>query len=194
VLTSDTLSVPLPPITLHRSETFPAKRRTFTLDKSPRFHFPVLPISDRSHGSCLQITLGNRISQGLSEVTYHAHVDQASAHKYSSFPDNVCLKFAKPRSNRSLAREAWFYEQLAGQNGYEDTITPRCYGFFQVSLDAYAQILGHSMDLLKVTVWQDLHSHHPDEGIDSDSELVRLQSDGLWPLDRVPDDSRNRSA
>lgn len=57
---------------------------------------------------------------------------------YSSLPgllpEQFCLKLAKAESIRSLARDAWFYEQLAREDGYQGVITPYCFGFFSAPL------------------------------------------------------------
>ncbi|KAG5641898.1 hypothetical protein DXG03_003985 [Asterophora parasitica] len=45
----------------------------------------------------------------------------------NSVPKEICLKFAKPPYVRSLAREAWFYEQLHKWQGIS---TAKCFGFF----------------------------------------------------------------
>ena len=71
-----------------------------------------------------------RLSEGRMGVAYSAHVISATADGPSmtnTFPASVCLKFAKPPHSRSLAREAWFYEQLAECQG---TSIAHCHVFF----------------------------------------------------------------
>lgn len=46
-------------------------------------------------------------------------------------PQEFCVKLVKPQFIRSLAREAWFYEQLAELQG---VAVPRCFGFFVAPL------------------------------------------------------------
>lgn len=63
---------------------------------------------------------------------------------YSSLPgplpDQFCLKLAKAEFIRSLARDAWFYEQLAREDGYQGVITPLCFGFFSAPLPSTLRI------------------------------------------------------
>jgi hypothetical protein len=82
-------------------------------------------------------------SEGQIGVTYSARVISATTEGgsdvTSTLPEIVCLKFAKKQHLRSLAREAWFYEQLAELQGIS---IAHCYGYFsstfskQQSLDS----------------------------------------------------------
>ena len=78
----------------------------------------------------LEISLLERISKGCMGVAYSAHVIAATTDDLditNTLPESVCLKFTKPLHSRSLAREAWFYEQLAECQG---TSIAHYYGFF----------------------------------------------------------------
>ncbi|EAU90700.2 protein kinase subdomain-containing protein PKL/ccin3 [Coprinopsis cinerea okayama7 len=82
----------------------------------------------------LELTLLERISEGRIGVTYVAKVDSAmrgDVDLRAMLPEKVCLKFAKPEFCRSLAREAWFYEQLESCQGAS---IPIFYGFFSSSM------------------------------------------------------------
>ncbi|RXW20926.1 hypothetical protein EST38_g4929 [Candolleomyces aberdarensis] len=84
---------------------------------------------------CLELSLQNRISEGRIGVTFSALVVSATKGGKDvrpSLPESVCLKFAKQEFCRSLAREAWFYEQLA--DSCQGTSVPRCYGFFSSTM------------------------------------------------------------
>ncbi|PPQ70252.1 hypothetical protein CVT24_013076 [Panaeolus cyanescens] len=64
--------------------------------------------------------------------TEHCHSpDHMASHEalISSLP-NLCVKIARPKFSRYLAREAWFYERL-DMAGLTNAITPKCYGVFQ---------------------------------------------------------------
>ncbi|CAA7262079.1 unnamed protein product [Cyclocybe aegerita] len=81
-----------------------------------------LPLPTDGH---LELTLCDRIHGGSSGTTYFADVVSSTA---TGMPQRVVVKFA--RQCRTLAREAWFYEQLSRESNCEGVITPRCYGFF----------------------------------------------------------------
>ncbi|KAF5317696.1 hypothetical protein D9619_012646 [Psilocybe cf. subviscida] len=78
----------------------------------------------------LGITLLHRISEGRIGVVYLARVEKALRDGIditSSLPETLCVKFAKQHHCRSLAREAWFYEQLHQWHGIS---VPSYYGFY----------------------------------------------------------------
>ncbi|KAG2003759.1 protein kinase subdomain-containing protein PKL/ccin3 [Coprinopsis cinerea AmutBmut pab1-1] len=82
----------------------------------------------------LELTLLERISEGRIGVTYVAKITsatQGNTDHRAKLPETVCLKFAKPEFSRSLAREAWFYEQLGSCQGVS---IPQFYGFFSSSM------------------------------------------------------------
>ncbi|KAF9066630.1 hypothetical protein BDP27DRAFT_1330275 [Rhodocollybia butyracea] len=55
-------------------------------------------------------------------------------------PSQFCVKLAKPEYIRSLAREAWFYEQLSKKEGYPGAVTPVCFGFFTCPLASESDV------------------------------------------------------
>lgn len=96
-----------------------------------------LPLpQDKSH---LEIELTERISHGRIGITYRARLQRildrigSSPITCSSLqsPPEFCVKLVKPQFIRSLAREAWFYEQLTELQG---VAVPRCFGFFVAPL------------------------------------------------------------
>ncbi|KAG5639993.1 hypothetical protein DXG03_001894, partial [Asterophora parasitica] len=82
-------------------------------------------------GSSLDVSLTGLIGEGRIGMTYSARVnsarDASGLDVTNSVPKEICLKFAKPPYVRSLAREAWFYEQLHKWQGIS---TAKCFGFF----------------------------------------------------------------
>ncbi|EAU85077.1 protein kinase subdomain-containing protein PKL/ccin3 [Coprinopsis cinerea okayama7 len=78
----------------------------------------------------LELRLVGRISEGRIGVAYIAKVVSATrngADVRTTLPPTLCLKFAKPEFSRSLAREAWVYEQLESLQG---TSVPSSFGFY----------------------------------------------------------------
>jgi hypothetical protein len=78
----------------------------------------------------LEVSLSGRISEGRMGVTFSARIISATNNGTdvtNTLPGSICLKFAKPQHSRSLAREAWFYEQLAECQGIS---VAHCHGFF----------------------------------------------------------------
>ena len=75
----------------------------------------------------LELKLEERIGEGASGTTYGAKVLSSSG---GEMPKRLCIKWAKGSHCRTLAREAWFYEQLHREGNCEGVITARCYGFF----------------------------------------------------------------
>ncbi|KAG2008037.1 protein kinase subdomain-containing protein PKL/ccin3 [Coprinopsis cinerea AmutBmut pab1-1] len=117
---------------------------TITLKASPSFpggiwykedwHEPVpatsAPKDVSNLDGTLELRLVRRISEGRIGVTYVAEVVSATrkcTDVRSTLPPTLCLKFAKPEFSRSLAREAWFYEQLDSLQGIS---VPISFGFF----------------------------------------------------------------
>ncbi|EEB89893.1 hypothetical protein MPER_11964 [Moniliophthora perniciosa FA553] len=83
----------------------------------------------------LELALLERISEGRMGVTYSARVVSATRSHVdvsASLPQVLCLKFARMQHCRSLAREAWFYEQLTECQGIS---VARCFGFFTSTLN-----------------------------------------------------------
>lgn len=110
-----------------RAESFPAPVHTQV--KSAARMLPVeewspLPSPTEGH---LELQLETKLAEGTSGTAYGATVvDSSSPH----MADRVCVKWGKGYQCRTLAREAWFYEQLYRTGDCEGIITPRCYGFY----------------------------------------------------------------
>lgn len=78
----------------------------------------------------LELRLLEFIAEGRISTVYSASVVSATHEGVditNTMPEKLCIKFAKKHSCRSLARDAWFYEQLRDWQGI---ITARSYGFF----------------------------------------------------------------
>ena len=103
---------PTPSATVPRALCFPALRistRPYSCPNLPGWAPNPIPIG----GSNLHLELLDLISMGASSVVYSARVLQDGLTRAHNVPDEVCIKIAKPSRCRSLARDAWFYEQLA---------------------------------------------------------------------------------
>ncbi|CAA7260888.1 unnamed protein product [Cyclocybe aegerita] len=125
-------------ITLNASASFPGCRVQVLHDKlpPPTKAWAALPVSqDSSH---LDLTLMELIGEGRIGITYAARVNAANDASGVDLlasglvPSEVCLKIAKPHFCRSMAREAWFYEQLRPLQGIA---TARCFGFFTATVE-----------------------------------------------------------
>ncbi|KAJ8088475.1 hypothetical protein PM082_022548 [Marasmius tenuissimus] len=107
------------PLSLQRKETFPAPR--FIPDfphwpNSPPDYPPGWFIdTPKPHPNTLVVELEEKLGAAPK-------------------PTHVCIKFAMPYHCRSLAREAWFYDQLPEEQGFQGCIVPKCYGLFTSSL------------------------------------------------------------
>ncbi|KAH6903226.1 protein kinase subdomain-containing protein PKL/ccin3 [Coprinopsis sp. MPI-PUGE-AT-0042] len=116
-----TLSFPAPPYTLEdQDKPLPASR----VPKDP----------SRAEG-CLELRLLDFIAEGRISTVYAATVVSATHQGIditSTMPKKVCIKFAKKHSCRSLARDAWFYEQLQDWQGI---MTPQSFGFYTSTAD-----------------------------------------------------------
>jgi len=126
----------------------------------------------------LELSLLARISKGRIGVTYSANVISATKYGFnitSTLPQSVCIKFAKPQHCRTLAREAWFYEQLAECQG---TSTAHCYGFFSSTFSEQS----NTPDSL--LPWCDLE--HPCDPDDEDGS--NLSWTPVVSSDWLPDD------
>lgn len=124
------------PIKLNASVSFPASRHKVCEDDVvPPTVESWAPHPVTSDASQLVLSLRRFIGEGRIGMTYIARVESASdasgADVSNTLPSEVCIKVAKPTFSRSLAREAWFYEQLGDCRG---TSTAKCYGFFTVPL------------------------------------------------------------
>ncbi|KAK0462838.1 uncharacterized protein EV420DRAFT_1476629 [Desarmillaria tabescens] len=111
------------PITMHRAPSFPSLRYT----SEPTIPIPSdqwpppdpVPITGRS----LEIRLLDKVAEGRAGLV---HSVQVLTEASPSLPE-LCIKVAKPRYCRSLAREAWFYSRLETLQG---SAVPLCFGFF----------------------------------------------------------------
>ncbi|KAF5317791.1 hypothetical protein D9619_012651 [Psilocybe cf. subviscida] len=133
-----------------------------------------------SHGN-LEVTLRERISEGRIGVVYSARVEKATTGEgvdiTSSLPNIVCLKFAKQHHCRSLAREAWFYEQLHKWQGIS---IPEFYGF------STATFREQALDMDNFQPWTCLRTPSKlDPGLVADTELAKEyhSMDWLWDDD-----------
>ena len=174
------LSASRAPITvsLKATSSFPACAYDYIEDPHP------VPDSWAARGvstpqGTLKVSLLERISEGRMGVTYSAHVISATDDDGSditkTLPESVCLKFTKPQYCRSLAREAWFYEQLDECQGIS---VARCHGFFS---SAFSEQTTTPNSLLP---WCDLE--YPSEPDDEDG--ANLPWTPVVSADWLPDD------
>ncbi len=92
---------------------------------------------------------------------------------HSNLPE-LCVKVAKPEYGRTLAREAWFYEQLAVESGCEGVIIPRCFGFFTIPLKDCFDIQRTS-GFTRLSLGENITLHPPEP--DSDESDVEENTD-----------------
>jgi len=121
------------PITLARQDDFPSCQFDFT--RSIYRDRPDWEPSPRPEHGHLSLRLGKRIAGGRSAVVYAAEILTVSKPggilPSDPLPSEreLCVKIARRNRCRTLAREAWFCDQLSlGQ--LQGIITPRTYGFF----------------------------------------------------------------
>ncbi|KAJ3509757.1 hypothetical protein NLJ89_g5050 [Agrocybe chaxingu] len=165
-------------VSLKATTSFPAS--SFDFDENPHPVGDSWAAKDTSAlQGVLELSLIERISEGRIGVTYSARVVSVTYDRSSvanALPEIVCLKFAKKQYSRSLAREAWFYEQLACCQG---TSVPRCYGFFNSTFDEQDNTPD---DFLP---WSELKHPHNSERQDSCLTPVSVDSQD-WLPDDVP--------
>ncbi|KAE9402579.1 hypothetical protein BT96DRAFT_542820 [Gymnopus androsaceus JB14] len=139
------------PLTLVRNQSFPAKRYIWCRDECTTetdSEWDSLPFSiGKAHAD---FELLEWLGEGRISITYAARLiclrqsPGGETLPLSSLlcilPDEFCVKLAKVEFIRSLAREAWFYEQIAKTEGCQGIITPLCFGFFTTSLPSTLQI------------------------------------------------------
>lgn len=119
------------PLELNLSISFPAPRYDMREDARPlSASWDALPLPETAGHLDLTI-VSSLIGEGRIGLVYFARVNavaDAEGNDISGkMPAEVCLKIAKPTYCRSLAREAWFYEQLQEWQG---VATAKCYGLF----------------------------------------------------------------
>jgi len=116
--------------TIARSPTLPAPRTSseyyFLPNLSGWGSEPVELDGGETHLELLDL-----VSEGASSVVYSARVLPGPSHELNLLTE-ICVKIARPTRCRSLARDAWFYEQLDREEGYSGVVVPRCFGFFSL--------------------------------------------------------------
>ncbi|KAE9410693.1 hypothetical protein BT96DRAFT_1011444 [Gymnopus androsaceus JB14] len=127
------------PFRMNRAESFPANRLSILEDEclTENEGWDALPLPQNKF--LLEIELTEQIAHGRIGVTYGARLQRildrtcGSPIPCSSLesPQEFCVKLVKPQFMRSLAREAWFYEQLAE---FQGVVVPRYFGFFVAPL------------------------------------------------------------
>jgi len=125
-------------VSLSRRESFPARQYDFDIEEIRNRPDWVAAEVPQNCGQ-LSLELGERIGGGRSSVVYAAKLVAATSGKHGDprtddpHIADLCVKVARPNRCRSLAREAWVYEQLP-ESTFQGTVTPRCYGFFATEL------------------------------------------------------------
>ncbi|KAI0716717.1 hypothetical protein C8Q76DRAFT_856140 [Earliella scabrosa] len=102
------------------------------------------PYKDRPR---LSLELGERLGGGRTGVVYAARLVETPFTKEEEgaiFDSELCVKIARPNRSRTLAREAWVYDQLT-EGSFQGASVPRCYGFFTATL---------SPEQLPVGLWE----------------------------------------
>ncbi|KAK0458049.1 uncharacterized protein EV420DRAFT_1309197 [Desarmillaria tabescens] len=171
-------------ITFSRSQSFPAPRYVRSYVPLPRIE-SWAPLSLPNNGGHLEIELTNKISEGRVGLVYSARVIHDTTH--SDLPE-LCVKVVKAEYGRTLAREAWFYEQLALEPGCEGVISPRCFGFFTIPLKDCFDANGRPVS--PIEPWENIELHSPKSNYDDtdesdDEEITDEQGASDWWL---PDD------
>ncbi|EIW83337.1 hypothetical protein CONPUDRAFT_164300 [Coniophora puteana RWD-64-598 SS2] len=189
-------------ITLSREEDFPSHQFQFRVGECKRK--PTWRSSQVPEGTGhLSLRLGERISRGRSAVTYTVEVISSESGVAGAAPtrplpvdQQLCIKVARSNRCRTLAREAWFYNQLRDRTPWrkprepdqavaddekqlQGVIAPRFYGFFAAPI---------SPGLASFPPWssQDFElMHAPDVGFgtvaDDPDHDDRLPADGPLP-------------
>ncbi|KAG2006750.1 protein kinase subdomain-containing protein PKL/ccin3 [Coprinopsis cinerea AmutBmut pab1-1] len=178
---------------IHNCATIGGRSTTITLKVSPSFPGAIWFRERRGEpapetwdskdvskaNGTLELSLLGRIAEGRIGVTYIAKVVSATHAPLvpqARLPDTVCLKFAKPKFSRSLAREAWVYEQLDSLQGIS---IPNFYGFFSSSM-----VEQPAFPNLEFTPWTD--RKHQIEEIDSPPSDIDEFPSPDWLADDVP--------
>ncbi|EGO22370.1 hypothetical protein SERLADRAFT_440390 [Serpula lacrymans var. lacrymans S7.9] len=127
------------------------------------------------NGAHLEIELTGSISEGRIGLAYSARVIHNTADL--DLPD-LCIKLVKPKYGRTLAREAWFYEQLAREPGYEGVVTPRCFGFFTVPLKDCLDVKGQPVSHIKP--WENITLNLPEPDPEDTDESAQKEDRDWW--------------
>ncbi|RDB15497.1 hypothetical protein Hypma_004221 [Hypsizygus marmoreus] len=135
-------------VTLTRAESFPGCRYSELMTDIPPI--PGWAAAHPPKDQCnISLRLGERISDGRIGLVYSVDVlgitHAPGENMDVDLPPQLCIKVAKERHSRSLAREAWFYEQLAFSGECAGMVTPRCFGFFTVRLRECFDLAGNSV-------------------------------------------------
>ncbi|KAK1220332.1 hypothetical protein PQX77_016927 [Marasmius sp. AFHP31] len=144
-------------LNLLREQTFPAKRyRDDHAGPAPEAErWDPLPRSVGRLHADLEII--EQLSEGRIGMVFTARLVSLKRSSdgdvlpagFIPLPTQFCVKLAKPEYIRSLAREAWFYEQLSQEEGYPGAITPYCFGFFTSPLPHVVQLPAWSSARIK---------------------------------------------
>ncbi|KAK7679956.1 hypothetical protein QCA50_016902 [Cerrena zonata] len=180
------------PVLVKRSITFPALRYTESgEDMWPHESWAPAPVPEGK--DFLEIELGEQISTGRIGLVHAVRI--VRAREYVDGPEipldtigitlELCVKVAKPYHCRSLAREAWMYEHLQAQDGYQGVAVPRCYGFFTVPLRDCSNKLGETLHSAShVQSW-----HEADIKLHSKDDRKPRGGDHLPSRDHLQDDT-----
>ncbi|RDB24366.1 hypothetical protein Hypma_008467 [Hypsizygus marmoreus] len=143
------------PITLSRSLSFPSNRTSFAPHRpfDGEEGWDSLPLP--TQGLHLELALDERLGDGRIGLIYAAHVTRVLDHpggveiidSVVNSTTQICVKLAKPLHCRSLAREAWFYERLPEEQGYQGVIVPKCYGLFSAAKNTLSATLGEELTI-----------------------------------------------
>ncbi|KAH6903225.1 hypothetical protein BKA70DRAFT_1301972 [Coprinopsis sp. MPI-PUGE-AT-0042] len=117
------------PLVLRPSVSFPAPPYTLD-DKDKPLPASWAPKETACADGRLELRLLDFIAEGRISTVYAATVVSATQQGLDitpNLPKKFCIKFAKKHSCRSLARDAWFYEQLQDWQGI---MTAQSYGFY----------------------------------------------------------------
>ena len=129
-------SVPVP-VTLNVSPSFPGCRVRVLPRELPPTTKAWVAQPVQQDGSHLDLTLTEPVGEGRRGMTYIALVNSAKDASGADLlasglvPSELVLKIAKPQFCRSMAREAWFYEQMRTLQG---VAIARCFGFLTATL------------------------------------------------------------
>ena len=142
----------------------------------------------------LSLELGEYIGAGRSAVVYAVNVLATESKSDSNQPvvimpsPELCIKVARPNRCRTLAREAWIYEQLA-EGVHQGVSVPRCYGFFTTELcsDQLPFPLWSNDDFYRGATWDDIDSDEPthDDPL-PDDDYSAIQAGQLGPGESSP--------
>ncbi|KAI0727779.1 hypothetical protein C8Q72DRAFT_743090, partial [Fomitopsis betulina] len=161
-------------VVLSRQSDFPPRQHDF-YEEEFRDRPDWQPSPCPTTGSAtLHLQLRHRIgSGGRSAVVYAVEVltppesgHDAATSRLLERKEQLCVKIARPNRCRTLAREAWVFENMHSRGHLQGVIAPRCYGLFTAQLDC--------------PLWRQ-----------KDFNDIYLQNDKPTRDDRLPDDDRH---